>query len=275
MMCLHRSGCAVKRTVTIGLIKVILAAVRNFVFQTVRGVILCFVSLVGGNSAAATLVIDDFSKGPVAMQATNFDGQTVVQTGLPQSSVLSGRRSVHVGSLGLASLAVNTNLGQLTFLANSDFGYLTLDWGSAGGLLNLSAGGNDRFVLSFLNVTPGWNAAFFDLGVRSGGVQYNYDFSRDLINAVQADGSATVEIPFSRFAGANLAQVSTIEISGARVLSTTGFAIDSINIVPEPSPSAVLSAGMVLTLFVSRVARISRLPFRQKNRTLRPRAQPE
>src|SRR5262249_2061421 len=103
------------------------------------------------------------------------------------------------------------------------------------------------FELTFLNVTPGWNAAFFDLTIRNATTSHSYDFSRDLINAVQPDGSATIQIPFSKFGGANMAQVSQIEINAARVQSTAGLAIDLITVVPEPSLAALLGAGLILT----------------------------
>lgn len=49
------------------------------------------------------------------MEVTTLPGQTVIQDGLSTSAVIGGVRSTYVGSLGLASLSIDSAAGRFVF----------------------------------------------------------------------------------------------------------------------------------------------------------------
>src|SRR5262245_50334451 len=95
-------------------------------------------------TAHAAVLIDDFSQGPLKIQATNHAGLNVLQNGLG-SSAIGGSRLVHVGSLQVGTLTVETNISRFNYFANVGLGYFTLDWGDSAQLFNLATAGNNAF----------------------------------------------------------------------------------------------------------------------------------
>ncbi len=207
-------------------------------------------ALVAGTGAASALVIDDFSQGPLSIQATNnYPGQTVVESGLDPATALGGSRSIYVGSLNQASVNVDTTKGRFNFSADVNFGYFTLEWGSGTPLnINLTAGGNNAFALSFVDVTPVINPGLWEFRIKSGNTWFTYDMSRDFYNAFNTQTFGTLALPFSKFAGADLTQVQAIELMAARFQPASGLSIDSIvTAVPEPATTALLGIVSLLS----------------------------
>ena len=196
------------------------------------------------------MLIDDFSQGPLKIQATNHAGLNVLQTGLG-SSALGGSRLVHVGSLQAGTLTIETNTTRFNYFANLSLGYFTLTWGDSAQLFDLTTGGNNAFQMNFVNVTPGLDVSVFTFRVQSGDAWYRYDFSQQFAAAVLNSSAATISIPFSSFPGANLAQVQQIEIDAGRVEAMSSLALESVSAVPEPAAPAVFLAGILLIRLAS------------------------
>ncbi len=196
--------------------------------------------------AASAAVIDDFTQGPVFLQATNYAGTTIMQYGLNPSAIIGGSRSVYIGSLGQATLQIGTPgaEGLFRFNAVSNFGYFTIGYGTTTPLnANLAAGGNDRFVLSVSSLTPGLSRGSFDLSVRSARGSYTYDFVLDMI-ALNAPGQ--ISIPYSRFPGVDFTFVQSIELDVTRFEPTFQIALGSISTVPEPSALGLFALVLIL-----------------------------
>jgi hypothetical protein len=205
-----------------------------------------------GQIVSAT-VIDDFSQGALFVQVTNYAGQTLYQNGLSTSDVIGGSRSTYAGTVGLATAEIDTSAGTFRFSSDSSFGYFTLTYGATTPLgANLLADGSDRFLVSIAQVTTGlWRSGFF-FGVETGGTWRSYSFGGDL---TALDGSGVVTIPFSRFPGADMADVQAIGISASRFEPNRQIIIDSvITTVPEPSSLPFLAAGLGALAFVSKRA---------------------
>jgi hypothetical protein len=213
------------------------------------GLIATFVLVTNPSRA---LVIDDFNSGPLTLQVTNLSGQTVLQNGLPTTSVIGGSRLVYGGTTGrdLAVESIDTTAGRFNFINYSDFGYFRLTYGSLASPLgmDLTLGGNHSFELSIADLTPGLGRGNFDFKVDTGTGFIRARFGADLFGL---NGPGNVIIPFSSFAGADMTHVRVIEIEVGRFEPTFHIAIDSITTVPEPSIVACLSAGLA-TLFYSR-----------------------
>ena len=202
-----------------------------------------------GSHQSPALVIDDFTQGGlVSLLGTNTAqfGTTVVQTGLDPLHTLGGTRSVFVGSLNVASVSINTNLGRFQFVANTNYGYFKLDWGSVTPLnVNLTSG-NDRFQLELVDTTPNVALNLFDLRVKSGGTWFSYGIGNDFANALHGNSFGTLSIPFSKFPGVNFSEVQAIELDAGRVPQGFHLAIDSFTVVPEPSVAMLLVLAPVL-----------------------------
>jgi len=179
------------------------------------------------------------------MQVSNLTGQTILQNGLPTSSVIGGSRSVYAGTTGgdSAVATIETSTGLFNFRTYSDFGYFKLTYGSAVSPLgiNLASGGNNSFELSIADLTPGLWRGSFDFKVDTGGGFKSYGFGGDL---AKLNGSGNLIIPFSSFTGADMTQVRVIEIDVARFEPTFHIAFDSITTIPEPSTVALLASGL-------------------------------
>lgn len=196
--------------------------------------------------AAAAIVIDDFTQGALVQSATNYAGVTTLQTGLNPASTLGGTRSVYAGSLKLAEESIETGKGRFHFTANQDYGYFQLDWGSVAPLnVNLSAGGNNRFLLELVDTTPNFSAAILELRVKCGNTWFNYDFKNDLASALGGQTFGLLNIPFAKFAGADFTQVQALELSAARVPAGLHLGIDYFSVVPEPTAPALFSLAIL------------------------------
>lgn len=219
-------------------------------FKSTFGTVIFIGALASGTGPASALVIDDFSQGAISITATNVTGQTVVENGLDPSSALGGSRSIYVGSLSQAAANVDTAKGRFNFRADASFGYFTLDWGSVTPLnLNLTTGGNNEFVLNFVDVTPVTYPGLFYFRVKSGNIWAAYDFSGDFHNAFNTQTFGTLTIPFSQFVRADLTQVSAIELVVDRFQPVSALSIDSIiTAVPEPTAPTLLGLASLLSL---------------------------
>jgi len=198
----------------------------------------------GPLTAAAGLVVDDFTQGQLSLQVSNLTGQTVLLSGLDPGHVLGGSRSVYAGTLGVASLDIVTpSASDFLFTAVSSFGYFTLSYGSSAPLnVNLLADGSDQFVLNVASLTPGLYRGIFDFNLESGNRWYSYDFSQSLF---QLNAPGQIAIPFSGFAGADLAHVQGLEVDVARFEPTFHIGLNSITTVPELSPAALVGLGLL------------------------------
>ncbi len=217
----------------------------------------CFVAaFVFVTYSCSALVIDDFRSGPLTLQVTNLTGQTVLQNGLPTTSVIGGSRSVYGGTTGRDSAIelIDTTTGRFNFFNYSDFGYFKLTYGSAASPLgiNLTSGGNNSFELSIADMTPGLWRGIFDFKVDTGAGFKRYGFGGDL---AKLNGSGDLIIPFSSFPGADMTQVRVIEIDVARLEPTFHFALDSIRAVPEPSIVVFLASGLATLVYSRKYAR--------------------
>ena len=204
---------------------------------------------------AAGLVIDDFTRGPLApLQGTNTAqfGTTVVQTGLDPTHTFGGTRSVFVGSLSLAMVSTDSIKGRFHFNANSNYGYFKLDWGSVAPLNVNLADENNQFRIEFTDTTPNVSFSLFDLRVKSGGMWFSYDIANDFTQALHGNTFGTLSIPFSKFGSADFSQVQAIELGAARVPQGFHLVIDSFTIVPEPTVASLLVLAPVLFKFTQR-----------------------
>lgn len=204
----------------------------------------CGIGLLVGTTPVFALVLDDFTQGGLtALQATNYSGKTVQQSGLPPAFTLGGERSVYVGSTALATVSIDPIKGRYHFTADTGYGYFSLGWGSVTPLnLNL-ASGNNGFQFDFVDTTPNMT---FSLSVKSAGTWVNYFLGYDLAQALGGKTFGTLTIPFSKFAGANFAAVQAIELGAARVRQGFQLGIDSVSVVPEPAVGALLIIAPVL-----------------------------
>jgi hypothetical protein len=221
-------------------------------FRVVICSLISGVGMILSSQRASALVIDDFTQGGFAMlQGTNFAGSTLLQTGLNPAATLGGTRSVYVGPLGalpLASASIDPVKGRFHFTANTGLGYFKLDWGGVTPL-NVNLTGNNRFQIEFVDTTP--NVAFdlFNLRVKSANSWFSYEIGSDLASALNGNSFGTLSIPFSKFAGANFAEVQAIELDAARVPQNFHLVIDSFTAVPEPAVAALLVIASVLVGF--------------------------
>lgn len=186
-------------------------------------------------------VIDDFSAGPLTLTA-NDAGQSVLQTGLAESAVMGGSRSVYARSLQSGSLDIDPLAGEFRFTSEVSFGYFTLQYGGSPSFpANLLAGGNDRFVINITELTPGLWRGLFSFEIQSGNQWFRYGFDRDVF-ALTAP--AELSIPFSRFPVADLAHVQGLRLDVARFEPGFTIAMDSIQAVPEPAVAALCLLGL-------------------------------
>lgn len=204
---------------------------------------------------AFALVIDDFTQGGLSsLQATNYNGVPVLQTGLDPLRTLGGTRSVQVGSLGLATASVDPTNGRFHFTANSGLGYFALGWGTVVPLNVNLLNGNNQFRIEFVDTTPNTSLGGFDLRIKSGGSWSRYGIGSDLAQALQGNTFGTLSVPFARFVGVDFAHVQAIELNAIRVPAGFHLSIDSFTAVPEPSVAMLLLLGPLLM----RLARCAR-----------------
>lgn len=221
----------------------------NRTFSRFHWLVGCFVfcgAMILESPGAFAVVIDDFTQGGLSqLQATNYSGVTVLQTGLDPLHAVGGTRSVHVrsasgvGSLGLASASVDPVNGRFHFTANSGLGYFKLGWGTVSPM-NLNLSGQNAFQLDFVDVTPALTSGILDLRVRSANTWFRYSIWNDLAQALGGNSHGTLTVPFTRFAGADFSRLQTIELDAARVSAGIHLSIDSFTAVPEPSVAFLL-----------------------------------
>lgn len=230
------------------------------------GSLACGIGLLLGTQPSRALVIDDFTQGPIAaLQGTNTSqfGSTMLQSGLDPVHVLGGTRSVFVGSLALATVSIEPIKGRFHFLANNSYGYFKLGWGTVAPL-NTDLARLDAFRLEFTDVmggTPTPFFALFDLRVKSNDTWYRYSLSSDLNSALNGRTYGNLDVPFTRFAGADFAHVQAIELEAARVPQGFGLSIDYFSAVPEPTVASLgLLAAAVFSIRRHHRTRSSRAP---------------
>lgn len=225
-------------------------------FRVLRPLRLSFCVLLLAATTARALVIDDFTQGALSLSATNHDGPTLMQSGLNPALVLGGTRSVYVGSLGLANVSTDPIKGRFRFTANQSFGYFTLGWGTVTPLnVNLTEGGNNQFRFELTDSSPSFSAGIFQLRVKSGNNWFYTDIKPDLTSALNGQSFGVMNIPFTRFAGANFTAVQAIELDAARVPAGQSLQFDFISTVPEPSALALVGMALGIGLWRRRLAR--------------------
>jgi hypothetical protein len=194
-------------------------------------------------------VIDDLSQGALSIHVTNLTGQTVSQTGLNPADVLGGARSVYAGSLTQATAVVDTSAAQFRFSSDSSFGYFTLTEGETSSPFgtDLTADGSDAFAIHVAQLTFKPSAGIYDFEVETSGSWHTYDF---LSNIAGINGSGTLTIPFSSFAGVDMRNVQAVRIDVARFQPSSQIVIGSITTVPEPSSLALFAAVLAVLPFI-------------------------
>jgi hypothetical protein len=204
---------------------------------------------------AAAIVIDDFTEGPLELEAfDNFPGVEEIQTPLAPASVLGGTRRVWLGgsSSGPEStrLLIDTTAGQLTLTSDvGSFGYLDLGYGSETPLgVDLTADGADRFALIVNNVTPGLDRGFFRLAVTSGPeASPTTEFTSWGAGGLwDLPGSGTIELPFGDFPTTDFTQVQAIQIDIGRFEPGHSLTLGGIMTTPEPTACILLALGAAL-----------------------------
>lgn len=202
--------------------------------RTVKTMLVVLAAM-GACSCGYAIVIDDFSVGPIQL-VRGSSPVTFVQSGLDPTRVIGGERAFVLGAFGAVGQRAEVDLSttRLTLWLPPDareLGYLTVTYGGADHPLNrdLTAGGNDRFILDFDGpAPPGW------LRVTSPG------------GASARSLSASPTLLFSDFEQVDFTSVTSITLDAIR---SGGFSLNSITVVPEPAAGAgVIGLAMVAAL---------------------------
>lgn len=198
-----------------------------------------------GAFSSAYLVIDDFSTGPYsATYGTLNSTQTVYQSG----SMLGGIRwlTYTITYKQLAQAKYHADISDGAALVSSDSGLrnsTVFDYGLTSQLgyqdMNLNLSGNKKIALNFYNNDLDLTLMMF---VRSASQNSgSYEMRSYTIGASENPFTYTVNL--SDFTGFNMNDVDQIAFSFSN--KTSGdYALDSIEVVPEPATIGVLLAGL-------------------------------
>lgn len=200
------------------------------------------VGLVG---SAAALTIDSFEEGAFSLSTTT--SVTDTQSGLSTSNVLSGQRQVDLTAGGGDAVAAD-----LTLTAGDD-GVGFSDPGNGGGNASIevrydfispvdltSAGSNDRFAITFVDVVAGTLMDFHISatdGINTSGSGITF-----------LDGGGTFEFLFSDFATPPLdfTQIGEILVTVQAGIGppAKSFTLTNFSAIPEPSSVLLLASGL-------------------------------
>lgn len=193
-------------------------------------------------------VIDLFEEGARSL-STNTPGGPVAGVDSLSSSLFA-RRTASL-SYGGGNLSIDPEAGLMSYEARvaggvgaSNYGYFDLKYHSSG-TASLSEDGATAFRLTFEGLVGSEGFNLLTLVVRSGTASSTVNFNRQL-----AGPSGEIVIPFSSFKGVNMAAVTSVAISGARIEEGSGLVFTSFTTVPEPSAPLLASfcaAGLLLT----------------------------
>ena len=202
--------------------------------------------VLGGFSASATVIIDNFEGGPFSLTAPD---SPVSQTGLSTANVIGGQRNISVRSFTSGAptmVSLSLSAGDDAALLSSTFsgGSATLAY-PLGGLMDLTVGGTlDRFEIVVSGVDEALCALANTCQVQaahgSGGI-----FTITSVD-VLIDGIVT--LPYSAFGNADFAQVDELRFSPI-VRDEGGYSVSEIRAVPEPSTALLLGGGLLALVF--------------------------
>jgi len=221
----------------------------------ILGICLASAFLVSAPSAAAVILIDDFSTGFSSADPLVTSGVVPTTDATGGSGIVGGSREseLHffdIDASGTGSIAASIGAtGALTISASSgDSGDYNVRYdgtvGSGGSGLNLDVSGTDLVRFDFSSITGTFDVF---VGVKDGaGVEGT--------RTVTVSSAGIVDVLYSDFAfsgpGFDETDVDEINVDLQNALTNFGFTLDevSLNAVPEPSNLAALGGllGMAL-----------------------------
>lgn len=190
-------------------------------------VIMVFLGCLGPRLAQAKLVIDDFSVSPIVVNGPN----TVVQSQLPQASVVGGKRIIEATRLGDRVEVLMD--GGLQYASSSGYGMKLVYGDGQFALIDNPSVHGDRLSLNFSDsASPAARLAYVFIDVLPSSSRFQLRFY-DELRVLGDEGFIEFlldELPVA------VTSITRIEIDFARAWPTGGFVLREVAIVDPPLP---------------------------------------
>ena len=167
---------------------------------------------------AHAVVIDDYTVGPLVVDTPGV----TEQTGLSPDHVIGGQRHIEIGQyVSTSTVEIAASSGMQFSSVGWGYMELTYDGGDSLGGIDLTAGGDDRFLLNFGDIGPG----FHPLGIYVNLPTYTSKNGRSIYLLDAWDG-VSLELPFSALP-TSMDSVDGIVIDVFRNPAGTSFTLNS------------------------------------------------